>query len=101
MRLMCWDVDIIHHANEFLVDVDYWLRLNADIFDSPTFRKYLRFVSSFRASHPPPTDLPMQPANMPYYWGLCIRHPANLREPTVNDAVNSLLTTIVTRDRIS
>ena len=101
MRLMCWDVDIIHRANEFLVDADYWSQLNANICYDPTFRKYLRFVSSFCASHPPPTDLPMQPANMPYYWGPCIRHPANLGEPTVDDAANTLLTTIVTQDRIS
>jgi hypothetical protein len=24
MRLMCWDVDINHHTNDFLVDADYW-----------------------------------------------------------------------------
>ncbi len=23
MCLMCWDVDIVHQANNFLVDVDY------------------------------------------------------------------------------
>jgi hypothetical protein len=101
MRLMCWDVDIIHRANKFLVDTDYWSQLNADICYNPTFRKYLRFISSFCASHSPPTDLPMQPANMPYYWGPRIRHPADLGEPTVNDADNSLLTTTVTQDWIS
>ncbi len=101
MRLMCWDVDIIHHANKFLVDADYWLQLNADICYHPTFCKDLRFISSFCASHPPPTDLPMQPANMPYYWGPRIRYPANSGEPTVDDAANSLLMTILMQDRIS
>jgi hypothetical protein len=24
MRLMCWDVNIVHRANNFLVDADYW-----------------------------------------------------------------------------
>jgi hypothetical protein len=52
--------------------------------------------------HPTPHQLISRcPANMPYYWGPRIRHPADLGEPTVNDAANSLLTTIVTRDRIS
>ncbi len=75
MRLMCWDLDIVHRANNFLVDADYWLQLNADLCYNPTFCKYLQFVSSFRAMHPPPSDLPMQPENMPYYQGPWIRHP--------------------------
>jgi hypothetical protein len=67
MCLMCWDVDILHRAKNFLVDADYWLQLNADLCYDPTFCKYLHFVSSFCATHPPPSDLPMQPENMPYY----------------------------------
>ncbi len=101
MCLMCWDVDIVHQANNFLVDADYWSCLNADLCYNPTFRKYLQFVSSFHAMHPPPTDLPMQPKNMPYYQGPCIRHLANSGETTVNAAASSLLTTIITQERNS
>jgi hypothetical protein len=67
MRLMCWDVDIVHRSNNFLVNADHWLHLNANLCYDPTFRKYLQFVSSFCATHPPLTDIPMQPENMPYY----------------------------------
>jgi hypothetical protein len=67
MRLMCWDVDIVCRANDFLVDADYWLHLNADLCYDPTFCEYLQFVSSFCPMHPPPTDIPMQLENMPYY----------------------------------
>ncbi len=83
------------------MDTDYWSCLNADLCYNPTFRKYLQFVSSFGATHPPPTDLPMQPKNMPFYWGPCIRHPANSGETTVNDAANSLLMMIVTQEQNS
>ncbi len=64
---MCWDVDFVHRANNFLVDTDYWSQLNADLCYDLTFRKYLQFVLFFHAMHPPPLDLPMQPVNMPYY----------------------------------
>ncbi len=46
MRLMCWDVDIVHRTNDFLIDADYWSRLNANLCYEPTFREYLQFVSS-------------------------------------------------------
>ena len=31
MRLMCWDVDIVHRPDTKLVDADYWSRLGVDI----------------------------------------------------------------------
>jgi hypothetical protein len=82
-----------------LVDADYWLRLNAELCYNPTFRQYLQFVSSFRAMHPPPTDIPMQLENMPYYQGPCLRSPYNSQGPAVNEAANSLLMMIVTQER--
>jgi hypothetical protein len=100
MRLMCWDVDIVHRMNNFLVDADYWSRLNADLCYDPTFHEYLQFVSSFRSMHPPPTEIPMQPENMPYYWGPRVKSPDNSRPP-VNVAANSLLTMIITQERYS
>ena len=31
MRLMCWDVDVIHCADTELVDADYWSRRGVDL----------------------------------------------------------------------
>jgi hypothetical protein len=69
MRLMCWDVDVIHRPDHQLVDADYWSRLGTDIEFDPLFRDYLLYVRDIRKSHPSPTDLPMRPENMPYYRG--------------------------------
>jgi hypothetical protein len=54
MRLMCWDVDIVHRSNNFLVDADYWSWLGKDLCYDPTFREYLQFVLSFRTAYPHP-----------------------------------------------
>jgi hypothetical protein len=69
MRLMCWDVDIVHRPDSELVDADYWSRLNVDIEFDPLFKEYLEFTRLLRQMHPAPTDLPMRPENMPYYRG--------------------------------
>ncbi len=37
MRLMCWDVTIIHWNNTYLADADYWLHLGEDICFNPHF----------------------------------------------------------------
>ena len=37
MRLMCWDVDIVHRPDTELVDADYWSRLGVDIDFDPLF----------------------------------------------------------------
>jgi hypothetical protein len=91
------DMDIVHHANDFLVDADYWSCLNVDLCYNPTFCKYLWLVSLFCSMHPPPADLPMQPKNMPYYWGLCFS--STTTQTSVSDpTANSLLTMIVTQE---
>ena len=69
MRLMCWDVDIVHRPDYELIDADYWSRLGVDLFFDPLFRKYLELGSTMRKSKPAPVDLPMRPENMPYYRG--------------------------------
>jgi len=69
MRLMCWDVDIVHRPDVELVDADYWSRLGADISYDPLLLDYLKYTMKSRVYHPPPTDLPMRPENMPYYRG--------------------------------
>jgi hypothetical protein len=69
MRLMGWDVDIVHRCNDYLVDADYWSRLDANLCYDPSFRQYLHIVSDLRRTHPPPVELPMKPVHMPYYRG--------------------------------
>ena len=35
MCLMCWDMDIIHRNDKFLIDADYWFCLAADLIREP------------------------------------------------------------------
>jgi hypothetical protein len=97
MRLMCWDVDIVHRTNNFLVDADYWSWLNADLCYDPTFRKYLQYILSFLTTHPLPTALPMKPENKPYYCGPRVHHLDDLEDADADVAAVSLLTMIVTK----
>jgi hypothetical protein len=69
MRLMCWDVDIVHRNDIHLTDADYWSRLGADICYDPLFKSYLDFDRGLCEMFPAPVELPMLPENMPYYRG--------------------------------
>ena len=69
MRLMCWDIDIVHRNDTHLTDADYWSRLGADICFDPLFKSYLDFDRGLCERCPVPTSLPMKPENMPYYRG--------------------------------
>ena len=44
MRLMCWDVDIVHCPDSELVNANYWSRLGTDIEFDPLFWEYLQFI---------------------------------------------------------
>ena len=61
MRLMCWDVDVVHRPDTELVDADYWSRLGVDLDFGPLLRGYLAYALARRHLSPPPTDLPMRP----------------------------------------
>ncbi len=67
MRLMCWDVDIVHQPDTEFVNADYLSCLGVDLDFNPLFCEYLDFTRQLWKSHPTPTDLPMRPKNMPYY----------------------------------
>ena len=75
MRLMCWDVDVIHHPDTELVDADYWSRLGVDLQYDPLYVQYLTQTRQLRLVNPPPVDLPMLPENMPYYRGPRVKFP--------------------------
>jgi hypothetical protein len=81
MRLMCWDVIIVHWNNTYLADADYWLCLGEDICFDPHFRDYLQFVQRLHTTYPAPTELPMLPQNIPYYRGLQVTTQPNSTHP--------------------
>jgi hypothetical protein len=86
MHLMGWDVAIVHHTNNFLIDADYWSQLDADLCYDPLFKEYLHIVSHLHSTFPVPSKLPMQVANMPYYCGPHIHCNAELFiTPTIDD----------------
>ena len=77
MRLMCWDVDIVHQPDTALVDANYWSCLGMDLDYDPLLRGYLAYALERCNSNPPPTDLPMHPENMPYFCGPRIQEPSD------------------------
>jgi hypothetical protein len=96
MRLMCWDVDVIHCPDLHLVNADYWLRLGADIDFDPLFWDYLQYTMELQKLHAAPTDLPMHRENMPYYQGPRIQ-PQPLPDNNMESLhIQSILTDIVT-----
>jgi len=105
MRLMGWDVDIVHRTNDYLVDANYWSWLDSDLCYDLSFREYLHIVSDLRRAHPPLTDLPMKPENMPYYRGprIPIEHcqlGTSTDEVDVDVNATALMTTILTQGDI-
>ena len=95
MRLMCWDVDIVHRPDTELVDADYWSRLGVDLEYDPLYTQYLQQTRQYRTSHPAVSELPMLPANMPYYRGPRIQPTA---DETAAEAshIQTLMTAIAT-----
>jgi hypothetical protein len=95
MRLMGWDIDIVHRTNDYLVDADYWSCLDADLCYDPSFCQYLHLVADLRRTHPSPHGLPMREENIPYYHGP--RIPAkHCPDGTSTDETNSTFDTQAT-----
>jgi hypothetical protein len=96
MRLMRWDVNIVHRPDVKLVDANYWSRLGVDIVYNPLLHDYMAYTMKTRAAHPPPTELPMHPKNMPYYRGPRIVQPTPPTAPSADALhIQLLLTDIV------
>ena len=95
MRLMCWDVDIVHRPDTALVDADYWSCLGMDLDYDPLLRDYLAYALERCNSNPPPTDLPMHPENMPYFRGPRIQEPTDAAVSADALHIQSLVTEIV------
>ena len=96
MRLMCWDVDIVHRPDTKLIDADYWSRLGVDLDFNPLFWEYIQFTHQLRKSNPPPTEVTMRPENMPYYRGPRIQRPTTESNAADNLHAGNLLTELIT-----
>jgi hypothetical protein len=44
MRLMCWEVDIVHHPDSESLNTDYWSRLGANMEYNSLLCNYLEFT---------------------------------------------------------
>jgi hypothetical protein len=84
MRLMGWDVDIVHRNDHCITDAGYWSRLGADLCFDPLFKIYLDITRTLRTKNPPPTSFPMKPENMPYSRG-----PRVVKHDDTNDCLDA------------
>ena len=98
MRLMCWDVDIVHRPDTELVDADYWSRLGVNLTFDPLYRKYLQLTRHMRQSTPAPTDLPMRPENIPYSRGARIQKPSPEAVSADTHYIQGLLSELIVLD---
>ncbi len=74
MRIMGWDVNIVHLANDYLIDAGYWSRgLDSGLCYDPTLKEYIWLISTIRLQSTSLSDLPILPRNMPYYRGLQVK----------------------------
>ena len=98
MRLMCWDVDIVHRPDTELVDADYWSPLGIDLNFDPLYRKYLQLTHHMRKSKLAPTDIPMHPEKMPYYCGPRIQKPSPEIESAETHYIQGLFSDLLVLD---
>ena len=61
MRLMGWDVNIVHQNDHYITNADYWLRLGTDLCFDPLFKNYLDLTRTLCIENPPPTSFPTKP----------------------------------------
>jgi hypothetical protein len=57
MRLMCWDIDIVHRPDSELVDADYWSRLGFTLEYDPLYVQYLIQTRQLRCEAEPVADI--------------------------------------------
>jgi hypothetical protein len=90
MRLMCWDDNIVHRNNSYIMIANYWLRLGADLCFDPLFKTYLDLRRSLCLKSPAPSSFPMKPENMLYYHGPHIMPPTDT-DDTSDASIGKLL----------
>ena len=98
MRLMCWNMEIVHRADLYNQDADYWSRIGEDLCFDPLMRKYLELTQSIRRINPPSSTMPIPAQNMPYYRGPRVHVPGSAKpfEPCApdSDALASVATVV-------
>ena len=67
MRLMCWNMTIVHRPGTMMVHPDYLSRLGADLCFDPMLRDYLDKIHALKQANPPVKELPIKRCNMPGY----------------------------------
>jgi hypothetical protein len=70
MRLMGWDINILHRNDHYITDMDYLSPLGPNLCFNLLFKTYLNITQTQRIKNPPLTFFPMKPKNFPYYRGL-------------------------------
>jgi hypothetical protein len=95
MRLMCWDVNIVHWNDNYLVDADYWSRCGTDLCFNLLFKKYLELTRSLCLFHPAPSSLPMLPENMSYYRGPHIIPTQSSPDPSNDTHCRAVISTLL------
>jgi hypothetical protein len=66
IHLMCWDVDIVHWNDDYIMGTDYWSHLNANLCFNLLLKTYLEFTWSLCLANPAQSLFPMKTKNMPY-----------------------------------
>ena len=84
MRLMCWDMDIVHRNDIYLTNADYWSHLGENICYDNLFKSYLDFDHGLHKTYPTPIGLPVLPEKMPYYQGPRVLPPSNTDKQITN-----------------
>jgi hypothetical protein len=77
MHFMCWDMEIEHRNDNWLNNVDYFSRLGANLCYDPLLCDYIKQVNALRQKNPSPSELPMEPENMPYFRGPRVNTPSH------------------------
>jgi hypothetical protein len=67
MRLMCWDMTIVHRPGTLLSLPDYLSRLGADLCYDPMLRDYIQKIAALKQASPPVSSLPILSENTPGY----------------------------------
>jgi hypothetical protein len=89
------DMDSVHWLDTELINANYWSRLGVDLDFDPLFCEYLNLTCELQKSYPAPSDLPMQPKNMPYYHGPCFQTPTADMVTANTLRIQGLLTDVV------
>jgi hypothetical protein len=98
MCLMCWDVDIVHWNDSYIMDADYWSRLGTNLCFNPLFKKYLDLNQSLCLESPAPSSFSMKPKNMSYYHGPRIMPPTDTDDTSDAAHCQAIVSTIMIKN---